>query len=452
MVLFCKSAVAIGVKSTCRQEVSTKSMGSIRHLGSEMCMRRINVGGIHLPAQIAYMVGEFPVLSETFVYREIQMLQRLGVDISLIALRRNESKIEVDLDQLPSAMAIYGVSPAHWLLDMVKMLVRRPKNFSLALGYLISDMAQMPTVRQKIKLLGQFVASARLAAQLQKKQIMHLHIHFIHSPCQVGMYGAVIAGIPYTVTAHANDIFSRGELLLEKASRAKRVITISNFNLNFFQSIGVDRSKVCVIRCLMDFPQVDFETKAHLSKKFVIGSLGRLVAKKGFGTLIRAYAQFVQNYPEIESELQIAGTGPEGESLDSLVASLSLSGRVKFLGALPPSKVFDWMCSLNCFALACEQSKDGDVDGIPVVLMEAMACNIPVITTRISGIPELVINNETGTLVEPGQIPELSESLLSVYKDGERIRSEIEKARRHLQNEFSKEVNLQRLLTCLGDI
>lgn len=414
-------------------------------------MRRINVVGTDMPAQIAYMVGEFPVLSETFVYREIRMLRRLGMNISLFTLRSKESKGEIDLDDLPSATAIYSVSPARWLIDLLGILIRHPKNLSLALKYLLADLAKMPTWGQRIKLCGQFFASARLAEQLLENHVNHLHIHFIHSPCQVGMYGAAMAGVPFTVTAHANDIFSRGELLQEKAARAKKVITISEYNLKYFQSIGVDRKKVSLVRCMMDLPDGDFKMVSNRSNKFVIGSLGRLVSKKGFGTLIRAYAQFVQKNPDIDSELQIAGMGPERELLDLLVGSLSLNDRVIFLGALHPTKVFSWMNSLNCFALACEESADGDVDGIPVVLMEAMACKIPVITTRISGIPELVIDGETGTLVQPGQINELSEAILEVCKGGDKISREIANGRQHLRDEFSKEVNLNRLLACFAE-
>lgn len=402
----------------------------------------------NVPNHIAYLVGEFPILSETFVYREIRLLQKCGVKISLFTLRRTQSSAKIDLTDLPEATAIYGANPVLMILSLFKMLISRPALAMKGLSFLLKDLGQVKGGRNKIKLVFQCIAGARLASYLIKSGISHLHVHFIHSPCQVAMYGAAFAGIPYTVTAHANDIFSRGELLLEKADRAQKVVTISDFNQRYFEKIGVEPGKVHVVRCLMDLPENASAKEAQSSEKFVVGSLGRLVPKKGFATLIRAFSRFSERHPEVNTELQIAGTGPDETMLKTLVAELKLEQKVKFCGALHPVEVFDWMKTLSCFALACEEGANGNVDGIPVVLMEAMACNVPVVSTRLSGIPELIIDGETGKLVEVGQVNELADTLAFVQMNSEEVSKLVQQAQAHLKREFSKEVNLERLMKC----
>lgn len=398
------------------------------------------------PGSVAYLVSEFPVLSETFVYREIRMLQRSGIPVALYSLRERPANPKIDLHDVPPATILYSrLAALLFPLSALIMLVMHPKRSWKAWSWFVADVRQMQGVGGVFKLLVQVLAGARLALSLEKRAVQHLHVHFIHSPCQVAMYASAFSGIPYTVTAHANDIFALGELLLEKAERAHKLITISEFNQRHFLSIGVSPDKVRVVRCLLDLPESVNSDQAN-DGVFRIGSLGRLVPKKGFAMLIRAFKRLSEDLEPGTVELQIAGSGPQESELTTLVESLGLTGQVKFVGALNPSEVFGWMQSLSCFALACETAANGNVDGIPVVLMEAMACGIPVVSTRLSGIPELIRHQDTGLLMEEGDLGSLVEALEGLIRDPESGRELVSRAHQYLEEEFSKHVNLERLL------
>lgn len=409
-----------------------------------------NVPGSGAKIKLAYLVAEYPVISETFVYREIRMLRRLGYEVELFALHQKPRPDSLNVADLPSVWALYGRSVPEYLSALRWAMKERPDFFNKAKAWLKSDLKELSGIRNRLKLWLQFAVSCSLARQLVERHIEHVHVHFIHSPCQVAMYATGIANVPYTVTAHANDIYSRGELLLQKGLRAKHLVTISDYNKRYFASLGIPEEKVIVIRCILDFPELD-QPPAGSSGRFVFGSLGRMVPKKGFATLIRAFDRFLKTFEGDNKNrplLQVAGSGPQEAELKALVEQLGLQHSVEFLGALAPERVLPWMQSIDSFVLACEVSQDGDVDGIPVVLMEAMACHLPVVSTRLSGIPELVKHEETGYLVEPGDTSALATVLGDLVTDRERALAMGQAASAFLDQEFSKDVNMVRLLRC----
>lgn len=435
----------MGITDSLYREAYEKMLLATGMINCMSAQQQVHFSG-RFPGSIAYLVSEFPVLSETFVYREIRMLQRSGIPVALYSLRERPANPKIDLQHVPPATILYShLAALLFPLSALLMLMTHPKRSWKAWSWFVSDVRQMQGLGGAFKLLVQVMAGARLAWSLEKHGVQHLHVHFIHSPCQVAMYASAFNGIPYTVTAHANDIFALGELLLEKAERAHQLITISEFNLRHFLSMGVSPEKVRVVRCLLDLPE-SVDSGEDRDGVFRVGSLGRLVPKKGFATLIRAFKRLSEDLGAGAIELQIAGSGPQEDELKALTDSLGLSDQVKFVGALNPSEVFGWMQSLNCFALACETAANGNVDGIPVVLMEAMACGIPVVSTRLSGIPELVRHKDTGLLMEEGDLESLVEALEILIKDPEVGRELVSRAHQYLEEEFSKYVNLERLL------
>jgi glycosyltransferase involved in cell wall biosynthesis len=169
-----------------------------------------------------------------------------------------------------------------------------------------------------------------------------------------------------------------------------------------------------------------------------------MVEKKGMDVLLRALAELRDKSYRIE--LSIAGDGPLRHELEQLAKDLGLSESVQFIGNLAHHQVKEWMHDLDAFVLACKQDANGDMDGIPVVLMEAMSQSVPVISTRLSGIPELVLDGKTGLLAEPADPDDLAtrvDQLLSSTK----LRDDLAAAARsHVESEFGQEVNLDRLL------
>ncbi|HRW30005.1 MAG TPA: glycosyltransferase family 4 protein, partial [Emcibacteraceae bacterium] len=293
------------------------------------------------------------------------------------------------------------------------------------------------------KLIYQFFAACRAARLFIKNGSNHVHVHFANVPCQVAMYASAISNIPFTVTSHANDIFEHGLLLKRKAERAKYFVTISDFNRRFLMEIGLLAAKIRIVRCGVDLKYEGAEKET--SNKIRLCSLGRLVEKKGMLTLIDAVAILKEKGKAVS--LSIAGDGPEREQIENRINEKNLSDCVEMIGALDNKDVGPWMAKHDIFVLACQKDRNGDMDGIPVVLMEAMMLGLSVISTRISGIPELVINGETGLLVEPKDPEALADAILK--RDIQQ--SLIDNAAKHVLSEFGRDVNIDRLETLFNE-
>lgn len=298
---------------------------------------------------------------------------------------------------------------------------------------------------QSPKLIFQFAASVRLSQVLRDLNVDHLHIHFAHVPTQIGMYAAAMAGIPFTVMAHANDIFERPLLLPTKALRSKKFLTISDFNRAYLERCGVPVDKLAVVRCGVQVQGPENPQTVSLKAHFRIGSLGRLVEKKGFDVLIDAVGALSQRGHQLE--LLIAGDGPLLEELTALVEQRQLAQCVTFVGPLSHSAVPAWMSTLDAFVLACKPDANGDMDGIPVVLMEAMAQGLPVVSSRLSGIPELVIDQCAGLLAEPGDVQGTAIQIERLMASPEYARTLARQGQAHVRNEFGQALNIDRLLS-----
>lgn len=300
----------------------------------------------------------------------------------------------------------------------------------------------------RAKLLIQFSAAIKLAHLMLEARCDHLHIHFAHVPTQIGMYASIMSGIPYTVTAHANDIYERPLLLRQKAERSKKFLTISEYNMQHLIKLGLPANKLALVRCGVSFQSQSWgvvEPQRHSADRVrVIGSLGRLVPKKGMATLIDSFASLVDAGDDVR--LEIAGDGPLRATLEDQVQALGLLDRVTFLGALPHDRVAEWMRSLGVFALACQRDERGDVDGIPVVLMEALSQAVPIVSTAVTGIPELVRDQVTGRLVPERDSAAMASALLEILRDRERAASMVAAGQTLVAQEFSREVNVRRLL------
>lgn len=401
---------------------------------------------VHPP--IAYLAPEIPALSATFVYEEMLGLERRGVAVLPVSVHRPSHPAENQAELAGRVRCLYQGSQARQLLTG---LFRLPSQAGAlkALGWLFSDILECGPLRPSSwKLAYQFLAAVRLADLLKQGQCVHLHVHFAHVPTQIAMYASALAGVPFTIMAHANDIFERGLLLRRKAERAVKMLTISEHNMAYLKGVGVPAERLAIVRCGVSFPARPELSRAEHRELYRIGTLGRMVEKKGMDVLIRAMAELKGRPYRIE--LSIAGDGPLRGELERLVAELGLGGAVRFEGNMPHHQVRAWMHGLDAFVLACKQDANGDMDGIPVVLMEAMSQSVPVISTRLSGIPELVVDGRTGLLAAPGEHAELAARIDRLLSAPELRRELAERALGHVRGEFGQEVNLDRLMAHLG--
>jgi len=398
---------------------------------------------------IAYLSPALPALSETFVYEELLAVERRGITVIPVAVRASTATVPAQQALAQRVRHLYGGSSI-WLVlgGTVRTFLFGSRSFT-ALGLLARDVLECGFFRVKSwKLVYQFLAATKLARILQNKHCSHLHVHFADTPGQIAMYASALSDVPFTIMAHANDIFDGGLLLQRKAERAARLLTISEYNCRYLQSLGIPANRLAVVRCGVSFTPHLAPRQRLPGMPFRVGSLGRMVEKKGFDVLLRAVALLKQTGHPIE--LSLAGDGPLKSALKKLAQDLNITNEVHFEGSLSHDRVANWMQTLDVFALACKPDANGDMDGIPVVLMEAMSQTIPVISTHLSGIPELIAHGKTGLLAEPGDPDDLARQIERLMVEPGLNETLTHNALEHVVKEFGQAVNIDRLLTHFG--
>ncbi len=397
--------------------------------------------------KIAYLAPEVPALSATFVYNEILQLEELDTEVIPFSVHKPFSEVSNPaLDKVKEKVIhIYEYSKSAVILCHLLLLIQHPIRYLGAFKLLLADMLKLGLFsRRAMGLAFRYFYAGKVAKDLMQHQCQHIHVHFAHVPTDIAMYAASFSDISFSVTAHANDLFERGWLLKEKVERAAFFATISEFNQRFLSTLGIKSDKVRIVRCGVDAEQFSQRNNFVRNQPLKLGVIGRLVEKKGIDTLVQAIK--VLHYQGEKAELLIAGSGPLKDELARLVFQTGLtSNEVKFLGAIPHTQVAEFIESLDAFVLPCKQDKNGDMDGIPVVLMEAMLSGVPVISTKISGIPELVIDKETGLLVEPNNEHALAAAILTLSNDDILRENMMKHAVTKVQSEFSLQGNTKKL-------
>jgi glycosyltransferase involved in cell wall biosynthesis len=260
--------------------------------------------------------------------------------------------------------------------------------------------------RARFRHIGQALVLVR---RLERLPGVHLHAHFAHPPAAVAYWAHLIAGVPFSFTAHARDLYMTPRAQLARRCRAAAfVVTCTAANARYLKEVvGTDSAKVLVCRHGVDLTR--FGAVEHRPAPGQVLSVGRLVPKKGFDTLIRACGLLQQR--GVAFQCRIIGSGPLTEELARLIDRLDLGARVELTRARPQPELVHEYAGAEVFAMACTISPDGDRDGIPNVILEAMAVGVPVVATAISGIPEVVRDGETGRLIASGDPIAMADAL-----------------------------------------
>lgn len=398
---------------------------------------------------VAYLAPGIPLLSATFVYEELLGVERRGVPVIPITVRRPAERADAQAALAARTLCVYDAPFPVTILCGLAGLPAFGRGALKALRWLVADMAEVGVARMSSWKLGfQLLGSVRLARLMRRNRCTHLHVHFADVPAQIAMYASALTGIPFTIVAHANDIYEHPFLLRRKAERAARMLTISDHNRRYLESLGVPKERLAVVRCGVTFSEKFRPPMTAGPGGFQIGSLARMVEKKGLDVLIRAVAHLRASGHAVR--LRIAGDGPLRAELTQLIRELGIEDIAQIEGPLHHHKVADWMRQLDVFVLACKQDRNGDMDGIPVVLMEAMSQSVPVVSTRLSGIPELVVHEVTGLLAEPGDHHDLAGQIARMIASTELRAAVTQRARAHVMDEFGQAKNLDRLIGHLG--
>lgn len=402
---------------------------------------------------IAYVAGTFPARSETFVYREVRGLRALGWDVRTVSLNEPRERGLNDFADLETGtIYVYGsgrgatISAA--FAEMLTHPIRSTGTMLRAIGDAIQPGERM-SAGARAKLVGQAFAALGVAKRLRRANVQHLHCHFAHAATTVGMYAARQLGVPFSFTGHANDLFQRRALLAKKLERAAFVSCISEWHRELYRGIVPQRlDRYHVVRCGVDVaswtPKLDAGREISGEDAVRVLTVCRLVEKKGVDMLIRGLADFGRRTAH-PWHLTVAGDGPERASLEALAAELNCAGSVSFLGAVDNERVRGLLSKADLFALPCREDHSGDRDGIPVVLMEAMACGVPVVSGDLPAIRELVRSGETGVLVDGTQPEQLAAEVDRMVGSPETREILARNAREHVSREFSLASNLQRL-------
>lgn len=394
---------------------------------------------------IAYVAPEIPALSATFVYEELLGVEQRGIRVVPFTVHPPARAVPAQVGLSLRTQVLYSQPAFVLALKGLAALPRFGVGALKALQWLAADMLTVGPWRASAwKLVYQLLVATRLGREVQARGCMHMHVHFAHVPTQITMYASALTGTPFTIMAHANDIFERGLLLPQKARRAVKMLTISEHNVRYLRSVGVPSAQLEVVRCGVSFAPRAETPRFEARPRFRVGTLGRLVEKKGVDDLLRALVLLRDASWKIQ--LDVAGDGPLRAELEALARSLGLADSVQFVGALEHTVVAAWLQSLDAFTLACKCDANGDMDGIPVVLMEAMSQRVPVVSTRLSGIPELVVHDHTGLLAQPADPASLAETLRRLFDDSA-LRARLSAAAlAHVEAEFGQVVNIDRLL------
>ena len=404
---------------------------------------------------IAYLAGSFPSRSETFVYREVRELRRRGWKVHTVSLNEPQRGVAELRDLYGGLVVVYGSgftrTIAAALREIIVHPVRSVATFATGLRDGVSPEERAP-VKERVKVLGQALAGIGLAGRLRRIGVRHLHCHFAHAPATVGMYAARQLGATFSFVGHANDLFQRRRLLGTKLRRAAFVSCISEWHKDLYRSIEPSRDGAYrVIRCGVDADAGSPRSGAAPSVPTLrVLTVCRLVEKKGVDTLIRALANTGTQH-RIDWRLTVAGDGPQREELQQLARSLSVAARVEFLGAVDNTSVPALLSAADVFALPCRVDRNGDRDGIPVALIEAMAAGVPVVAGELPAITELVRDDDTGLLVDaatPAPTAAALARLATRPADRHRLG---QSGRRWVAEEFSLSTNIDRLERALTD-
>lgn len=383
--------------------------------------------------KIGYVLGGFPVLSESFILNEIVELIKTGHEVHIFSLGKPLEGIthnEVDGYNLSEKNYFFKYS---LLIEGLKSVLNFNffKLFSFKETYLD-------------KCSG--IARANFFSEIIKGlEIDVLHSHFSNNPTFVNMCISKLTKIPFTFTCHAYDIFVNPDVkaLRERMKNASAIMAISYYNRNFLHNLAkIEANKIFVIRACPNISKL--KNVKRNEDDFTILTIARLVEKKGIKYGILAVKKLLKLFPEIK--YRIVGSGPLERELRDIVHFLHLENNIRFLGNLDDKRLLDEFSRATVFILPCVKAENGDMDGIPVSLMEAMYMQIPVISTAISGIPELIENGKEGLLTEPKNIEQFSSALRILLEDKNLRRKIGAKGRKKVESEFNVHQEVAKLI------
>jgi glycosyltransferase involved in cell wall biosynthesis len=359
-------------------------------------------------APFAYLFERFPSFGQTFCYREVEELYRQGLTVPIFSIRNPKDEPVQDWD--PRI-----VKHVHYLPEEKELLqdVERASKKRKLTPQIISGLDEWGRRTDFLRLYQAVYVGLRL----QEAGIGHVHAHFAGMAARTAFWIAKFFPITFSFTAHANDIFApkKFEIGLDKLVGAARVVvTETDYSEKFLRERFPERGSR-IHRIYNGLNLAEFGRATFSSDPPLIVAIGRLIAKKGFENLIRACALLVKH--ETSFRCEIFGEGPLKDQLRALIEDLGLQDRIQLPGPKPQHELRRHLANARVFVLPSVPEADGGMDNLPTVIMEAMATGLPVVSTTIGGIPEMIVENETGFLVPPKDVTALASAIEKVLND-----------------------------------
>jgi glycosyltransferase involved in cell wall biosynthesis len=393
------------------------------------------------PTRVAYILKMFPRFSETFILSEILELEREGVDVRVFSLKTpNDGRVHADVARVKAPVTY--VEMASWtdalglLWPHLEVLRWNPRRYLSVLSRVVR--------RRRWGAMKRFLQAGAIAPELKSAGISHVHAHFASSATSVSYYLNQLMDMSYSFTAHAKDIYLNtvaDDVLSRKMNNARFVVTVSDYNEAHLATVA-PHAPVTRIYNGLDLDQFT-PNGTHPDATPLVLAVGRLVEKKGFDDLIRAST--ILKKKGIAFQCKIVGTGSEERRLRDMIQELDVQDMVTLTGPMPREELVGLYPRASVFVAPCVVGSDGNRDGLPTVLIEAMALQVPVISTPVTGIPEIVHDGETGQLVSPNDPVELAMAIECTLQDRERAVAMASAGRKLVEDRFDLRRNVSQL-------
>lgn len=402
---------------------------------------------------IGYVVGSYPELTQTFVLREAAALRARGFDVIIFAVKRAPlPEVERSVGQ-PGETVVYARPDRVWrhIWANVWALLRHPRRYLAALRPFRTG-AWQSAPRTFVQTLYHFSCGIGFVGAMRSRGVSHLHCHFT-TGSNIALAINLYAGIPFSFSAHASgDIYIQPTLLDLKLARARFVVPVCEYNRRYLNAVTAHRhaGKLHTIYNGIDLaegerwlPGVRPGVAPRAARELHIVSIGSLVVMKGHGTLIEACRLLRDRGHRVRCD--IIGAGPEQVTLARLIRENGMEDAVRLRGPLSLRDVYAALGEADVFVLLSEIGVDGYRDGFPTVILEAMAAGLPVVSTWISGTPEMVVPEETGLLVHERDDAAAADALERLLED-ETLRWRMGAAgRRRVEERFQLDQSADRL-------
>jgi glycosyltransferase involved in cell wall biosynthesis len=379
------------------------------------------------PLTVGYILKMFPRFSETFILNEILELERRGLRIVVFSMKTpNETLRQPRVRQVRAPIWVIpsfrGSQLWPHIISHLGCLLRFPKRYITTLLFVWK--------RRTRAAWSKFFFAPYIVRQARAAGVEHFHAHFASGPARQAKLASLLSGIPFSFTAHAKDLFWDGHQhgnnhkLKKRVRLASFVVTISEYNRTFVEGLNftVPRRRLITVYNGLDLDRWPLLRPDGLPRngspgaRPLIIAVGRLVPKKGFPVLVEACSILATQMHDFTCV--IAGDGPEKEHLRALVRRYGLKDRVLLPGSIPQDRlVTEFLTRASLLVQPSVVAADGDQDGIPTVILEALASGLPVVATAVSGIGEAVSDGETGLLVHPGDPTALAAAMRAVLAD-----------------------------------